>query len=276
MHAAMKPVIYSSEAQFARPAAFVREALADLRAAPRIAARLFQAQLRGRARRSLLGYLWMLLPPMAVTFLCLYLQSLGILRAGPTGLPYALYVLSGMLLWQVFAEALNAPVQQVLAARQLISKSRVPHEAIFVAAVYDVLLSTGIRLGLLLAAFWMYGGAVIPGPGLLLSGLALVLLGFAIGLLVAPWALLYDDAKYALTMLATFWFFLTPVAYRPVTGGILALNPVTPLLRTARSAFTDGAWSGGFPLVVAAALAMLVAGWLLYRLARPYVVERLG
>lgn len=272
----MRPVIYSSEAQFSRPASFMREALADLRASPRIGARLFTAQLRGRARRSLLGYLWLLLPPAAVTFLCVYLQSLGILKTGPTELPYLLYVLSGILLWQVFVEALNSPVQQISAARQLISRSRVPHEAIFVGAVYDVLLSAAVRMSLLLAAFWLYGGATIPGPGLPLSILALILLGFSIGLLAAPWALLYDDAKYALTMLATFWFFLTPVAYRAVPDGFLSLNPVTPLLETARSAFTGGAWSGGLLPVTAAAAAMLAGGWLLYRLARPYVVERLG
>lgn len=276
MLASMTPVVYSSEAQFSRPGPFVREALRDLRASPRIGARLFTAQLRGRARRSLLGYLWLLLPPAAVTFLCLYLQSLGILRAGPTPLPYVLYVLSGVLLWQVFIEALNAPVQQISAARQLISRSRVPHEAILLGAVFDVLLSAAVRIVILLAAFWLYGGAAIPGVALALAGFALILLGFSIGLLVAPWALLYDDARHALTMLGTFWFFLTPVAYRAVPDGLLALNPVTPLLETARSAFTGGAWSGGFLPVTAAAAFMLAGGWLLYRLARPYVVERLG
>lgn len=272
----MAPVIYSSEAQLSRPKAFVREALRDLKASPRIGARLFTAQLRGRTRRSLLGYLWLLLPPAAVTFLCVYLQSLGILRTGPTELPYVLYVLSGVLLWQLFAEALNAPVQQILAARQLVSRSRVPHEAILFGAFFDVLLSAAIRLALLLAVFWLYGGPTIPGAALPLSGLALILLGFSIGLLIAPWALLYDDAKQGLAMLATFWFFLTPVAYRAVSHGILSLNPVTPLLETARSAFTGGAWSGGFLPVTVGAVLMLVVGWLLYRLARPYVVERLG
>jgi lipopolysaccharide transport system permease protein len=272
----MRPVIYSSEAQFARPGSFFREALGDLRASPRIGARLFTAQLRGRARRSLLSYLWLILPPAAVALLCVYLQSLGILKSGPTELPYVLYVLSGMLLWQVFVEALNAPARQVLAARQLISRSRVPHEAILIGAVYDVFLSAAIRIVLLLAAFWIYDGATIPGVGLPLAALVLILFGFSIGLLVAPWALLYDDAKHALTMLATFWFFLTPVAYRAVSHGPLALNPVTPLLETARSAFTGGGWSAGFFLVAGAAAFLLILGWLLYRLARPYFVERLG
>lgn len=272
----MTDIVYGSSAELSRPGAFLREALRDLRAAPRVGLRLFTAQLRGRARRSLLGYLWLVLPAAAVTLLCVYLQSLGVLTAGPTAMPYPLYVLSGVLLWQIFVEALNQPVQQLLAARHLISRSSVPHEAILLGAAFDVLLSAAVRLTLLLAAFWVYGAPAIPGLGLPLGAAGLLLLGFAIGLWVAPWALLYDDARHALAMLTTFWFFLTPVAYRAVSHGLIGLNPVTPSLETARSSLAGGAVSGGFLPVTAAAIVLLVAGWLLYRLARPHVVERLG
>jgi lipopolysaccharide transport system permease protein len=272
----MTDIVYGCTPELSRPGSFLREGLRDLRAAPRIGRRLFAAQLRGRARRSLLGYLWLVLPAAAVTFLCLYLQSLGVLAAGPTGMPYPLYVLSGVLLWQIFIEGLNQPVQQLLAARHLISRTRVPHEAILLGALFDVLLSAAIRLGLLLVAFWVFEGPAVPGAALVPGIVGLILFGFSIGLWVAPWALLYDDARHAVTMAATFWFFLTPIAYRPVSNGITALNPVTPLLETARSSLAGGAVSGGFLPVTAAAAVLLLAGWLLCRLARPHVVERLG
>ena len=272
----MTDIVYGSSAELSRPGAFLREALRDLRAAPRIGLRLFAAQMRGRARRSLLGHLWLVLPAAAVTLLCVYLQSLGVLAAGPTAMPYPLYVLSGVLLWQIFVEALNQPVQQLLAARHLISRSPVPHEAILLGAAFDVLVSAAIRLALLLAAFWIYGAPALPGAGLVPGVAGLILLGFSIGLWVAPWALLYDDARHALTMLTTFWFFLTPVAYRAIPHGFVALNPVTPLLETARSSLAGGGVSGGLLPVAAIAAVLLVAGWLLYRLARPHVVERLG
>lgn len=272
----MTDIVYGSSAELSRPGAFLREAWRDLRSAPRIGLRLFTAHLRGRARRSLLGYAWLVLPAAAVTLLCVYLQSLGVLAAGPVGMPYPLYVLGGVLLWQVFVEALNQPVQQLLAARHLISRSPIPHEAILLGAAFDVLLAAAVRVALLLAVFWAYGAPAVPGVGLPLGVAALILLGFAIGLWVAPWALLYDDARHGLTMLTTFWFFLTPIAYRAVPHGIVAWNPVTPLLETARSSLVGRAVSDGLPAVAGAAAALLVAGWLLYRLARPHVVERLG
>lgn len=275
MHSGMTDIVYGSSAELSRPGSFLREAWRDLRAAPRIGRRLFAAQLRGRSRRSVLGYLWLVLPAAAVTILCLYLQSLGVLAAGPIGMPYPLYVLSGVLLWQIFVEALNQPVQQLLAARHLISRSPVPHEAILIGAALDVLLSAAVRLALLLAAFWVYAPG-LPGPGLALGIAALILFGFSIGLWVAPWALLYDDARHALTMAITFWFFLTPIAYRPVAQGLIGLNPVTPLLGTARSSLAEGGVSAGLLPVTVAAAVLLLAGWLLYRLARPHIVERLG
>src|SRR4051794_8468984 len=114
----MTVTVYNSTPQLAEPRRFARNAAADLRAAPRIAWRLVAAQLRSRTRRAALGYLWFLIPPAAATFLCVYLQSSRILVPAPTPLPYPLHVLAGVLLWQIFVEALNAPVQQLLAARQ--------------------------------------------------------------------------------------------------------------------------------------------------------------
>ena len=272
----MPNFVYHSAAELSRPGLFLREAVRELRAAPRIGLRLFMAQLRARTRRSLLGYLWLVAPAAAITFLCAFLQSQGVLNAGPTKLPYVLYVLSGVLLWQIFVEALNQPVQKLLAARHLISRSPVPHEAILVSAACEILLSTVVRVILLLAAFSIYGAPTMPGAGLLLSIATLILLGFSIGLWVAPWALLYDDARQALSMLTTFWFFLTPIAYRPFSHGVIALNPVTPLLETARASLAGGGVSGAFLPVAVGGMVMLPIGWLLYRLARRHFVERLG
>jgi lipopolysaccharide transport system permease protein len=106
--------------------------------------------------------------------------------------------------------------------------------------------------------------------------LALVLLGFVIGLLAAPWGLIYDDVRQGLLVLTGFWFFLTPIVYPASDSGWLRLNPVTPLLETSRSWIVAPAASTGFFIVTAGAFLMLVGAWLLYRLARPHAMARLG
>ncbi|MFL9457913.1 hypothetical protein AB0758_43680 [Tolypothrix bouteillei VB521301_2] len=68
--------------------------------------------------------------------------------------------------------------------------------------------------------------------------------------MLAPLGILYQDVSKGLTLITGFWLFLTPVVY-PVpnegTFGLLVkLNPVTPLLVTARELATTGVISTHF------------------------------
>lgn len=110
----------------------------------------------------------------------------------------------------------------------------------------------------------------------------LVMLGICFGLLLAPLGVLYNDILKSLTYITSFWLFLTPVVYPLPNGGGLAtlvqLNPVTPLLVTTRELATTGVVSNpfGFWLVSFIAGVGLLFGWLVYRLAMPFVVERVS
>jgi lipopolysaccharide transport system permease protein len=79
-----------------------------------------------------------------------------------------------------------------------------------------------------------------------------------------------------LTLVAGFWFFLTPIVYPGPASGWLRFNPVTPLLETSRSWLAGMEVAPGFFLIVGLAAVALAAAWLLYRLARPHVIARLG
>ncbi|HEY0412267.1 MAG TPA: ABC transporter permease [Allosphingosinicella sp.] len=270
-------VVYSGRPELADPRRFLRSAGRDLVRAPRMAWRLFAGSLRARRRRSILGHAWIIMPAAATALICVYLKAQGAFGVAPTALPYPVHVLAGMVLWQTVIEALNAPVQQLAASRQLITRSRIPHEAVMLGGLYEVGLNAAIRLVALAIVLALAGIVPAPSAVLLPVGMvALACLGTAFGLLVAPWALLYDDVRQGLALVTTFWFLLTPVVYPEVSGSALNLNPVTPLLATARSSLLGWDVHGGSLAVLAISMVLLVAGWLLYRLVQPHVVERLA
>jgi lipopolysaccharide transport system permease protein len=269
--------VYSSDAELRHPGRFFAEASDELRRSLAVAWRLFRSSVQARHRRAWLGYLWLLLPTLGTTGVWVYVRSRGLIETGPSGMPYAVYVLSGTVLWQVFADALVSPLQQLTTNRQLVTRSRVPHEALILAGVFETLLNCAVRLVVL--ACLMVAMGVTPGPQVVFLPVgiaALLLLGLTLGLFAAPAGLLYDDVGRALTMIAGFWFFLTPVIYRAPAGGLLRFNPVTPLLETSRQWLTSAAPTGPFILVTAGAALALVVAWLFLRLVRPHVVARLG
>ena len=274
----MTLTVYTSQSELRHPLRFVSGSVRDLLRSPAVAWALFRSNVQARHRRAWLGYLWLLLPTLGTTAVWVYVQSRGLVGIATTSVPYPVYVLSGTILWQVFADALSMPLQQVAAGRQVITRSRVPHEALILAGIYEVLLNCAVRLVVLAAVLIVFDMPI--GPAVLLVPLgiaALLLLGVTIGLLATPAGMLYDDVSRALVLISGFWFFLTPVLYRTPSSGLLRFNPVTPLLDTTRAWIIASAPdTNGFALVMIVTVTTLFIAWLFYRLARPHVVARLG
>lgn len=273
----MSETFQSAQSELRYPLRFLSAAVRDLRHCPGIAWQLFRRNVQARYRRSWLSYLWLVLPSIGGTMIWVYLQSRRVVDVGGTATPYPVYVLSGTILWQLFVDALNAPLQQLTAGRQMITRSRVPHEALILAGLFEVALNAGVRLALLAGTMLWFGVNVGPGIFFAPIGLAsLVLFGLALGMLSAPLGMLYDDVQRAILLVTGFWFFLTPVVYPTREAVLLRFNPVTPLLDTTRGWLTSGRVHDGFAVVTAVALIALIFAWFLERLARPHVVARLA
>ena len=279
----LSEIIYTSKSQLTNPLELFGIMFADLRASRFLAWRLFVRNLAAQHRQTVLGYLWLLLVPVVQTLLWVFLNAQKVINVGATDIPYPAFVLTGTLLWQGFADALQTPLQQIQASKQMLTKIHFPHEAILLAAMGQVLVNFGIRLLLLVAVFLWYG---IPlTTSLLLAPLgifAMMGFGMMLGLLLTPLSMLYGDVQRLLTMAISLWFFVTPVIYPTPTGGWAALitqiNPVTPLLVTTRQWLTGAELTqlGPFLIVVTATLVLGLFGWIIYRLAMPHLIERIG
>jgi lipopolysaccharide transport system permease protein len=188
-----------------------------------------------------------------------------------------------MVLWQVFSEAVLGPVQAVTEAKHMLAKVNFPREAIVVAKIWEVLFSFLVKMLLVVGLFaWFRLPVSLSAVFAPIGVLTLVLVGVAFGVLVAPLAALYHDFSKGLTVILGGWLFLTPVVYPlPETNGLVSkliyANPVTAPLVTTRDWIT-----GYFPvmlteywIVAGCALIMLSVTWVIFRLAMPYVLERL-
>jgi lipopolysaccharide transport system permease protein len=255
----------------------------DLGDSRELAWRLFVRDMSARYRQSFLGYVWAFLPPITTTCTFLLLTKSGVFSGNVPAIPYPLYLIVGTILWQLFADAISSPIKTVAAAKPMLAKINFPREAILLSGLYDVLFNFAVRASLLVPVYFYYH-LIPPWSALLALGAmaALVCLGFMIGILLTPVGMLYTDIGQALTLVLSFWMLLTPVVYEPPAKGALALltkfNPVSPLLVTGREWLTVGA-ATQLPLaaaVTAGTLVCLLAGWIIYRLAMPILVERMG
>ena len=261
----------------------VREMFRDLFASRELAWRLTVRDIRAQYRQAFLGILWAFILPLANTVTWIFLSRAGIVSVGETALPYPVYVFTGTMLWAILMDAMTAPLQQTNAARGMLAKLNFPREALVVSGIYQTLFNAGIKIALLIGALILLG--MNPGWNVLLFPLgilSLILVGTAVGLLITPVGMLYTDVGRALPLLMQFLMYLSPVVFPMPKEGwaatLFMINPLTPLILTARD------WLTGFSpeflvyflLVNAAALALLLAVWVAYRLAMPILIERMS
>ncbi len=273
---------YSAASQLRHPRQFAKAMLVDLAASRELAWQLLARNLRGQYREPFLGYLWILLPPLAVAGIWILLHRTGIFQTSGLSVPYPVYIVAGTLLWQCFVDALNSPLQQLKASEYMLTKIKFSREALLLAGMGEVTLNSAVRLLLLVVVLAFFGLRFPPTAFLAPFGvLAIVALGGAIGLLLAPLGLVYPDVERVLGILTLVWFFLAPIVYVVPPGAHAPfhplLNPAGPLLITTREMITTGDFSmtGLFWAEVGMLFPLLVFGSVLFRLAMPHVIERL-
>ncbi len=234
--------------------------------------------LRARYKQAALGVAWALIQPFAtlVVFGVLFGLLLGP-RGLPTreGVPYAVSTGVALVPWQLFARALAASGDSLVANHALITKVYFPRLAAPVAAVLAALLDFSLAFAALLVLLAAYG--VAPGPACLTLPL-FTLLAVASALAVSLWLsalnALYRDVRHALPFLAQLWMFATPVVYttESVFGGrtsawqvLYAMNPMAGVVEGFRWALLGGAappWE--FLAASSLAVAILLVGGLFF------------
>lgn len=275
---------YTPESQLRHPVALFKRMYWDLLASRELAWRLLVRDISAQYRQSFLGIIWAFIPPIVTAIGFTLANQAKVINIGATDLPYPAYVLFSMTLWQTFVEALNAPIQAVNSAKSMLAKINFPREALILAKLGQVFFNFGIKLILIIALFIWFKipvtWSVILAPVALIH---LVVLGTFFGLLAAPLGALYQDISRGINLITGVWLFITPVIYpvpnhSGIFGTIVQLNPVTPLLVTIRELATTGilTQSLGFWITSLMAIIGLFVSWLVYRLAMPFVVERMS
>ncbi len=278
-----KEEFYTPESQLRKPRQLLTQMWLDLLASRELAWRLMVRDISAQYRQSFLGIIWAFLPPIVMAAGFTLANQAKVINVGETDLPYPAYVMFSTALWQTFVEAINGPIQAVTTAKPMLARVKFPREALILSKLGEVFFNFAIKLILIIALFIWFRipitWTVILAPVALIH---LVMLGTFIGVMLSPFGVLYQDISKGLTLITGFWLFLTPVVYPVPTDGVFGalvkFNPVTPLLVTTRELATTGTLTHtmGFWVVSLITIVGLFLTWIGFRLAMPFVVERVS
>lgn len=239
---------------------------------------LVQRDLTVKYKGSLLGVAWSLLHPLVMaavyTLAFRYVVRVPIER-------FPLFLLSGLLPWMFFTNALAAATGSVADNGTLVRKVAFPRAVLPLAAVVSALVQFLIMYTVLVPT------ALITGAGLSTAWAALlpvVVLQTAftagLGLLLATAYVFVRDARHLLDVALQVWFWLTPIVYAASLAPEalrrwLALNPMLHFITAYQDIVTRHATPSlaTFALLTALAVVSLTAGWTVFSRAQKRFAE---
>ncbi len=240
---------------------------------------LFQLVRRDFEQRfvgSAMGWIWGLIQPLVLLASWVFIFSVCLKQSVPPGEvtdKYPLFLFAGMLPWMLFNETLMRSASSLLEQANLITKTVFPAEMIPVAVFLSALASHLLALGLMIGVVAVYVNQISIFLILLpVYMLVLGLLAVGLGWIVASLQVFLRDTAQILTVVLTFWFWLTPIflassQFPSWARGLLVANPLYYLVRAYRILLLSSRVPDFGDLVVVAGFAgaVFIAGGLFFR-----------
>ncbi len=271
--------------------------LTELSKARELMVNLTLRELRGKYKRSVLGWAWSLLNPLVTMaiFTLVFLVFLGVdIPPGqPSGLDvFALFLLCGLLPWNFLSNGVNGGMTALLNNATLIKKVYFPREVLVAANVASWLVSLVIELGVLAVALIVAGNFVVPWiPAVFLLVALQSVFVVGIGLLLSVLNVYFRDVQHLMAILLQFWFYSTPIVYPldvvPSTvelfgvdlpaRALYALNPMVGFVEAYRDVLYDLRFppAGDLAYLVATSALTLAIGLAAFNRLEPKLAEEL-
>ena len=234
-------------------------------------------ELRGKYKRSVLGWGWSLLNPLATMAIFTAVFSVILKIKPPTGDPsglknFAFFLLCGLLPFNYLSNCMMGGMGTLVVNANLIKKTYFPREILVFANVASWLVAFLIELGVLSVALLVVGNFVLPWlPVVILLVVIETVFVTGIALMLSVLNVYFRDVQHLVGILLQLWFYATPIVY-PISfvnnvknttlRDIYYLNPMVKFVE----AFRDCLYN----------LRMPSAGTLLYLVVASVVTAALG
>lgn len=242
-----------------------------------------------RYQGSVLGYLWSVLKPLAM-FCILYVILVNFMRVKGDIPYYGLYLLLGIILWNMFAEITSSSIGAVVAKGDLIRKVNFPKTVIIVSSTLSAMINVIINLSIV-AIFMIFLSVPLTWylPTFFLFMIEMAAFAMGISFFLSATYVKYRDINHIWDVIMQAAFYFTPILYPlyqyvPASiATIMLASPVTQSIQGARYALIPHdhvitAYNTSYPVLLTIvpaliAVATLVLGYRYYMKKSAYFAE---
>ena len=240
---------------------------------------LIKRDISGKYKDSTLGLFWSFLNPLLSMIVLTIVFSTFF---GRTIENFPVYLLSGKLVFDLFANATTGAMDSIKGNSEIIKKIYVPKYMFAIGIVCSEFINFLISLIVLVAVMFATGAPFYMS--LLYSPIPLfflLVLTMGVGLILATATTFFTDIKYLYGVLIMLLSFMTPLFYpiEIIPEQFLFFFKINPLY-AAVSSFRDIVLYGAFPqtkfllyLIITSIIALVIGVFLFYRYQDEFVIN---
>lgn len=268
--------------------------LADVRSLPtELLWNLTLRELRGKFKRSVLGWLWSVINPLAMILVFIVVFSIVFRAEPPVGDPsglhsYGFWLVSGLLPWTYVANSLTEATNSIISNEGLVKKVYFPRAVLPGASTLASLATFGVELlvfGVLL--LFVAGNMIIPWIPVVVALMMLqTVFLFGLGLFLSAANAFFRDVQHFLAIALNIWFWSTPIIYPAELAEenaptwiyrLLELNPMFLFVDAYRDVMYNLRWPTVTQWLVLCGIAAvsLILGAAAFRRLEPRLAEEL-
>lgn len=204
-------------------------------------------EIKVKYKQTVLGFLWVILQPLFMTLVFTFFLGNAITNASKLPVPYALFALSGLVIWGFFSTGLSNAANSMVNNSNIIKKVYFPRLIIPISAILSSSVDFVISLVLFLVVV-LYYQVPINWLNLLFIPVALLLISLStlgIGMFLSALNIKYRDVRYILPFFIQGMLFVSPIMFpvsitnNEIAATILQFNPVAGALELIRSVFLN-------------------------------------
>jgi ABC-type polysaccharide/polyol phosphate export permease len=216
-------------------------------------------ELRGRYKKSVLGWAWSLLNPLSTVVIYSIVFAYFLKIEPPTGRPsglhnFAAFLLCGLLPWNFLQASINGSMGALIGNANLIKKVFFPREVFVISAVASLVITFLIELAVLAAILLVLGNMVIPWLPIVVVIVAIQsIFCLGLGLMLSVLNVYFRDVQHLMNIVLAALFYSAPIVY-PIRyvpdeatilgvtiplGVIYRLNPIVQFVEVYRDAMYD-------------------------------------
>lgn len=280
----LKETIYSPQSMPNGLLSYFKAIAKDFVLGHNLGKQLFLRDIKALYRQSFLGIFWAFAPAVVTAVLWIFLNGSKVIKVEIPGMSYALFTVTGTLMWQILTQSLNTTMSSVNNGKALLTKLNFPRESLLIHAFYTIIFNIAILFGVtcLIALFldWHITFSFLFFPLVIFD---LIMIGMAVGLLFHSVFSLIADFSKMVTIALQFIMYVSAVVFpKPTTEGIANVvfnaNPLTHLVVFSRNVFTGMPLENTTAFIVISIVSffLFVVGLLMYRITMPIIIERMG